>query len=301
MWSEAWIASSRSPASCPSRSDCWGSPAGCFAFAVLKSVIPGQVVIKPNAAVCSGVVRSLAVAAAESGRSPRLQSPEARRSAAGGGRRGGGPAEPVRARRRLGPGHRSVAVPGNRRGGVRQPSSGPDGADHRAGFPPAGARAARAGLDDRVAIAPLFARPVPCGVWRESPRSSGCWISFSGPPPPTPTSRCRRRSSLCLLSFAVVCARTDRGLGALFVSSSVGGTLTRRLLPAAIVVPLLIGAVSWKAFSAGLFSEWTGITVMIVAMITLLAASRSGAVPHRSQRRRTSRRRNGLCTGARRS
>ena len=41
--------------------------------------------------------------------------------------------------------------------------------------------------------------------------------------------------------------------------------------PAAIVVPLLIGALSWKAFSAGVFSEWSGITVMIVAMITLLA------------------------------
>ena len=47
--------------------------------------------------------------------------------------------------------------------------------------------------------------------------------------------------------------------------------LTRRLWPATIVVPLLIGTVSWKAYSAGLFSEWSGITVMIVAMITLLA------------------------------
>ena len=77
---------------------------------------------------------------------------------------------------------------------------------------------------------------------------------------------------LFALSFAIACARTGWGLGALFASSSDGGVLTRRLWPAAIVVPLLIGTASWKAVSAGLFSEWSGITVMIVAMVTLLAA-----------------------------
>ena len=76
--------------------------------------------------------------------------------------------------------------------------------------------------------------------------------------------------TLCLLSLGVACARTDRGIAALFVSASVGGMLIRRLLPAAIVVPMLIGALWWKALSAGLSSEWTGVTVMIVAMITLL-------------------------------
>ena len=77
--------------------------------------------------------------------------------------------------------------------------------------------------------------------------------------------------TLCLLSFAVACARTGWGLGALFASSSYGGMLTRRLWPATIFVPLLIGTVSWKAYSVGLLSEWSGIMLMIVAMITLLA------------------------------
>ncbi len=76
---------------------------------------------------------------------------------------------------------------------------------------------------------------------------------------------------LFVLSFAVACARTSWGLGALLASSSDGGALTRRLWPAVVVLPLLIGAVSWKAYAAGFFSEWSGITVMIVAMITLLA------------------------------
>jgi PAS domain S-box-containing protein len=77
--------------------------------------------------------------------------------------------------------------------------------------------------------------------------------------------------TLFVLSFAVACARTDSGLGALLASSSDGGVLTRRLWPAAIVVPLLIGSASWMAYSTGVFSEWGGITVMIVAMVTLLA------------------------------
>ena len=79
--------------------------------------------------------------------------------------------------------------------------------------------------------------------------------------------------SLFLLSFAVAGARTTTGLGALITSSSDGGMLTRWLWPAAIGVPLLIGAASWEAYSAGVVSEWGGITVMIVAMITLLAAA----------------------------
>ena len=77
--------------------------------------------------------------------------------------------------------------------------------------------------------------------------------------------------TLFVFSFAVACARTEWGLGALFASTSDGGTLIRRLWLATIVVPLLIGTGSWKAYDAGFFSEWSGITLMIVAMITLLA------------------------------
>jgi PAS domain S-box-containing protein len=78
-------------------------------------------------------------------------------------------------------------------------------------------------------------------------------------------------TALFVLSFAVVCARTDEGLGALLVSSSYGGMLTRWLWPAAIVIPLLIGSASWMGYSAGLLSVWTGITAMMVSMVTLLA------------------------------
>jgi serine phosphatase RsbU (regulator of sigma subunit)/PAS domain-containing protein/anti-sigma regulatory factor (Ser/Thr protein kinase) len=79
--------------------------------------------------------------------------------------------------------------------------------------------------------------------------------------------------SLFVLSVAVACARTNRGIGGLLASASYGGMLVRRLWPAAVVLPLLIGVVSWNAYSTGLLSAWGGITTMIVAMVTLLAGA----------------------------
>jgi phosphoserine phosphatase RsbU/P len=78
--------------------------------------------------------------------------------------------------------------------------------------------------------------------------------------------------TLLLLSFAVLCVRTERGLAALLASSTAGGALTRRLLPAAIIIPIVIGALSWKALFAGRLAVWGALSLMIVAMITLLGA-----------------------------
>ena len=78
--------------------------------------------------------------------------------------------------------------------------------------------------------------------------------------------------SLLLLSLGVYCTRHDRGLGALLASSTEGGALLRRLLPGAIIIPTAIGALSWNVLSAGRYSEWGEIALLIVAMITLLSA-----------------------------
>src|ERR1019366_3055936 len=75
---------------------------------------------------------------------------------------------------------------------------------------------------------------------------------------------------LSLLSLGVACARTERGIAALIVSASVGGTLVRRVLSAAIVIPILIGALWWTALSDGFSSVWAGGTTMIVVMIASL-------------------------------
>src|ERR1019366_8144373 len=44
-------------------------------------------------------------------------------------------------------------------------------------------------------------------------------------------------TALLLLSLASLCARTERGLAALLASSTTGGALVRRLLPAAVIIP----------------------------------------------------------------
>lgn len=77
--------------------------------------------------------------------------------------------------------------------------------------------------------------------------------------------------ALLLVSLAFLCLRTDRGLAALVASSAEGGVLTRRLLPAAVLIPIVIGAVSWRALSAGRYSVWSEVSLMTIAMMTLLA------------------------------
>ncbi|MGD1096116.1 MAG: PAS domain S-box protein [Bryobacteraceae bacterium] len=77
--------------------------------------------------------------------------------------------------------------------------------------------------------------------------------------------------ALLLLSLGVLVARTERGLAALLTSSAAGGVLTRRLLPAAVIIPIVIGALGWRPFSTGLYPEWSVVSLMTIAMITLLA------------------------------
>ena len=82
-----------------------------------------------------------------------------------------------------------------------------------------------------------------------------------------PTTAC----VLLLLSVAVVVCRPQWGIGALLVSESNGGALARRLLPACMVLPVLIGWLRWQGQTAGLYSEWTGVSVMVISVIVLLS------------------------------
>jgi len=76
---------------------------------------------------------------------------------------------------------------------------------------------------------------------------------------------------LWLISLVVLCARTDWGLGALLVSDTAGGLLCRRLLPSAILVPIVIAWLRWKGQQVGLYPEWTGLAIMTVSAGALLA------------------------------
>ncbi|HTA40995.1 MAG TPA: PAS domain S-box protein [Bryobacteraceae bacterium] len=78
--------------------------------------------------------------------------------------------------------------------------------------------------------------------------------------------------ALLLISIGVLCVRIDRGFPALVASSTAGGALTRRLIPGAVIIPVLIGALALQALSSHLTSEWGAVTLMIIVMIVMLSA-----------------------------
>ena len=94
-----------------------------------------------------------------------------------------------------------------------------------------------------------------------APRIAPTYISLSVPTGVT----------LIVVSFGVVCARQEWGVGAVLVSQSLGGTLLRQLSLPAICIPLLIAFVLWKISATGLLSEW-GTAVLTTAMSIFLLA-----------------------------
>ncbi|HEV2485618.1 MAG TPA: PAS domain S-box protein [Terracidiphilus sp.] len=94
--------------------------------------------------------------------------------------------------------------------------------------------------------------------------------------------------ALFLFAFGLVLARPHWGLGALVAGVTLGGTLTRRLLPAAILAPLVIAWLRWKGQNAGLFSDWAGVALMTGLLIVLLSGLTvwTGFTVDRSERER---------------
>ena len=76
--------------------------------------------------------------------------------------------------------------------------------------------------------------------------------------------------TLCVFSLGLVCSRTDAGLGALLCSRSLGGSMMRRLLPAAMV-PVLVGCIRWQITVSGLYSEWSVVVLSSLVTMSLLA------------------------------
>jgi PAS domain S-box-containing protein len=86
-------------------------------------------------------------------------------------------------------------------------------------------------------------------------------------------------------SFALVAAHPGEGVMALFVSDSAGGRLTRRLLPALLLVPLVVGAM----INLGMRSDWYAptaalalLTLATIVLSVLLTVGTAGAL-HRSE------------------
>lgn len=74
------------------------------------------------------------------------------------------------------------------------------------------------------------------------------------------------------LSAGLLCTHPRRGPVAVFASSTVGGMVARRLLAAAVAVPLLLGWLTVFGQRAGLFEQSLGTSLMVVGSVVTFSA-----------------------------
>ncbi len=77
-------------------------------------------------------------------------------------------------------------------------------------------------------------------------------------------------AGLLLLSLGVLLARPDQGLMTAITSDTSGGAVSRRLLPAALLLPLLLGWIRLSGQRAGLYGTELGLAVFALANISTL-------------------------------
>ncbi len=75
-----------------------------------------------------------------------------------------------------------------------------------------------------------------------------------------------------VLSIGVLFGLRDRGLMAILVSDRAGGATARRILPAIILVPMLLGWLRMQGYRAGLLSDEFGVALMVTAIMLILLA-----------------------------
>jgi diguanylate cyclase (GGDEF)-like protein len=79
-------------------------------------------------------------------------------------------------------------------------------------------------------------------------------------------------ATFLVLSIGVLCARPTLGIMAVISSDSSAGTMVRRLLPAVLVLPAVLGALRAAGTRAMPFETPFGIWLIVVLMMTALAA-----------------------------
>ena len=77
--------------------------------------------------------------------------------------------------------------------------------------------------------------------------------------------------ALLLIAGSHLTARSGRCVHHLLIASTVGGKMTRRLLPAIVIVPLVMGLICEKGMIAGLYEIPFGMAVFALATIVVLA------------------------------
>ncbi len=74
-----------------------------------------------------------------------------------------------------------------------------------------------------------------------------------------------------VLSAGLLCARPDRGVMRVLTSDSAGGLMARRLLPAVIFVPVVLGWLRLKGQTAVFYDTELGVALMVVSSIVVFA------------------------------
>jgi len=75
-----------------------------------------------------------------------------------------------------------------------------------------------------------------------------------------------------LLSAGVLCTRADGGLVALLLSDSAGGVIARRLVPAAVVAPIVLGWLGLEGQRAGWLDTEAGVSIFALSNIIVFGA-----------------------------
>ncbi len=81
-------------------------------------------------------------------------------------------------------------------------------------------------------------------------------------------------SAICfeLFAIAALAVRPSRGLMMVITSDTTGGAMARRLMPAAILIPLILGALLFSSEKHGIFAMESGISLFAFAIIVLFTA-----------------------------
>ena len=75
-----------------------------------------------------------------------------------------------------------------------------------------------------------------------------------------------------ILSLGILCARPNRGLMSSFTGEGAAGILARRLLPAAIIVPILLGWLRLLGQQMGLYDTAFGTALLVLANVLIFSA-----------------------------
>ncbi|MGE0680218.1 MAG: PAS domain S-box protein [Candidatus Binatia bacterium] len=78
--------------------------------------------------------------------------------------------------------------------------------------------------------------------------------------------------SFLILSAGILCTRTDGGLVALLISKSMGGVSARRLLPPALLVPLILGWLQLQGQRVGWYGAEAGLSLFALSNVIVFGA-----------------------------